>query len=147
MVKPSVDRGPSTQMSFQLHERLAADCFEVTDLAICKVLLMNDARYPWLILVPQREALTDLHQIAHSEQAQVFAEITRVSHALEQLTSPYKLNVAALGNQVPQLHIHVIARNKDDEAWPGPVWGVGTARNYKQSESAAFLTQLKTVLS
>ena len=117
-------------MTFVVHERLAADCVEVCDLPVCKVLLMNDARYPWLILVPRRDDLTDLHQIEAGEQKQVFAEITKVSKALEAIYSPHKLNVAALGNQVPQLHIHIIARQTDDAAWPGPVWGVGESTPY-----------------
>ena len=134
-------------MTFVLHERLAADCVEVCDLEICKVLLMNDARYPWLILVPRRDGLTDLHQISQDEQAQVFAEITQASEVLETLYSPHKLNVAALGNQVPQLHIHVIARKTDDEAWPGPVWGVGESDLYEAAALTHAGEQLRATFS
>lgn len=134
-------------MTFRLNARLATDCIEVRDLAVCKVLMMNDARYPWLILVPQRHGLTDLHQIHRDEQAIVFNEITLASNALEQLFSPHKLNVAALGNQVPQLHIHVIARKTDDAAWPGPVWGVGEPVSYSNSEKSLLLNQLREALA
>ena len=134
-------------MTFQLHERLAADCAEVCDLSVCKVLLMNDARYPWLILVPRRNGLTDLHQINPDEQATVFGEITLASTTLETLFSPHKLNVAALGNQVPQLHIHVIARQTHDAAWPGPVWGVGEPVPYSNSDQAALVNQLREALA
>ena len=130
-------------MSFKLHERLAEDCFEICNLEICTILLMNDARYPWLILVPRRPDLRDLHEIAEAEQAQVFAEITQASQVLESLYAPHKLNVAALGNQVPQLHIHVIARTQDDPAWPGPVWGVGAAEAYSESTLAERLLALQ----
>ena len=134
-------------MSFQLHERLAADCIHVSDLKVCSVLLMNDARYPWLILVPRRSGLTDLHQIEVSEQPQVFREITLASSALETLHNPHKLNVAALGNQVPQLHIHIIARRTDDATWPAPVWGVGEPMSYAQAELDSELTRMRAALS
>ena len=134
-------------MTFTLHERLAADSVEVCDFDVCKVLLMNDARYPWLILVPKRDQLTDLHQIEASEQAQVFAEITKAAEALEAIYSPFKLNVAALGNQVPQLHIHVIARQTDDDAWPGPVWGVGESTPYSSQALAQAVENVRGILA
>lgn len=117
-------------MTFELHHRLAADCFDIGALPLCQVLLMNDARFPWCILVPRLAGLRDFHRLPRSERMALFDEIEATSIALEEIVSPHKLNVAALGNQVPQLHIHVIARKTDDAAWPAPVWGSGAAVPY-----------------
>ena len=115
---------------FTLHPKLAEDCAQVKDLDLCKVLLMNDNRFPWLILVPQRANLRDFHEIASDDRDDLFNEIDLCSRVLANLPNITKINVAALGNQVPQLHVHVIGRSIDDEAWPGPVWGVGSAEPY-----------------
>lgn len=117
--------------AFELHPKLAKDTTEVVDLNVCKVLLMEDARFPWLILVPRLPELTELHEIPRSQRGLLFDEIEAASVALQAITDAHKINVAALGNQVRQLHIHVIARHTTDEAWPGPVWGLGTALPYK----------------
>ena len=109
---------------FQLHPTLAADTMQVANLALCSVLLMNDARYPWLILVPRRPGLRDLIDLSDQDGELINREIRHCSQVLQSATAPYKLNVAALGNMVEQLHVHIIARHKDDSAWPGPVWGV-----------------------
>jgi diadenosine tetraphosphate (Ap4A) HIT family hydrolase len=98
------------------------------------LLLMNDARFPWCILVPRRPALRDLHDVAGADRMALFDEIDDVSRALGRLVSPDKINVAALGNQVPQLHVHVIARKTTDAAWPLPVWGSGAAVPYTRDE-------------
>lgn len=132
--------------AFELHPQLAADTFPVADLSLCRVLLMNDARYPWLILVPRRPELRDLHDVDASESAVLFSEIRRTSQALDRLYSPFKINVAALGNQVPQLHIHVIARFEDDPAWPGPVWGVGKGLAYSEGADSKTLEALRVTL-
>ena len=108
---------------FVLHERLAADCITVDDWPLCRVLLMNDASYPWLILVPRRPDLSEIHDVAETDLPQLTAEIVRASRALKSRFAADKINVGALGNMVPQLHIHVITRFTDDPAWPGPVWG------------------------
>ena len=108
---------------FQLHEKLAADTLEVARWPLSLVLLMNDATYPWLILVPQRVGLRDFHDLADADLPVMTGEIVRASRLLQDSFQPHKINVAALGNQVPQLHVHVIARFTDDAAWPGPVWG------------------------
>ncbi len=121
---------PSAPSDFELHPQLAADTVEVARWNCCCVLLMNDAAYPWLILVPQRPGLRDFHDLAPADLEVATAEIVRASKALEQLFQPIKINVAALGNMVPQLHIHVIARFEDDPAWPKPVWGVAPAESY-----------------
>lgn len=129
-----------------LHERLAADTTLVGDLRLCRVLLMEDSRYPWLILVPQLPGLKDLHQVPAEHQPTLWDEINRAAVVLEQVTSPYKMNVAALGNQVTQLHIHVISRNREDPAWPGPVWGVGEATAYTEPDRAALTDAIRELL-
>ena len=128
---------------FDLHPQLAADTVEVDRWICCRVLLINDATYPWLILVPQRPGLRELHDLSADDLAQVTAEIVRVSEAMERLFQPDKMNVAALGNQVPQLHIHVIARFEDDPAWPKPVWGVTPAEPYGAHDLAARIEALR----
>ena len=130
-------------MPFDLNERLAADTWTVKDLALCRVLLMNDKRYPWLILVPRREGLRDFHDVPAADKATFLAEIDRVSEVLKVQTQAQKMNVAALGNIVPQLHVHVIARFENDEAWPNPVWGRGEAVPYPPSEIGGLIERLK----
>jgi diadenosine tetraphosphate (Ap4A) HIT family hydrolase len=110
-------------MKFELDPRLAEDTVEVTDWPLCKVLLMNDANYPWLILVPRVAGVVNLHDLDSEQAAGLMEESRRASSLLAQVTGSGKTNVATLGNLVPQLHIHVIARFRSDPAWPGPVWG------------------------
>lgn len=117
-------------MTWTLHPQLAADTAFVAALELCDVLLMNDANYPWLILVPRVAGMRDVIDLDEAAQLQLMREIATVSQALKSLYTPHKLNVAALGNQVEQLHVHVIARQKDDAAWPTPVWGRVPARPY-----------------
>jgi diadenosine tetraphosphate (Ap4A) HIT family hydrolase len=109
--------------SFALHPQLAADTTPVGDLAFARVLLANDANYPWLILVPRQPGLTELIDLDPNEQVQLLAEIDAAARALKQITECEKLNIAAIGNVVPQLHVHVVARRHSDAAWPKPVWG------------------------
>jgi diadenosine tetraphosphate (Ap4A) HIT family hydrolase len=118
---------------FRLHPRLAADCFDLGSLPLCQVLLMNDERFPWCILVPRIPDLRDLHEVPRERRTELFDEIEQVSNALMQLLPADKMNVAALGNVVPQLHVHVIARTTTDAAWPAPVWGKGTAVPYAEA--------------
>ena len=108
---------------FQLHPTLADDTIEVAQWPLCRVLLMNDSRYPWLILVPTRADIKEMHDLNAADQTQMISEIDRASRVLSDLFVPDKINVGALGNIVQQLHIHVVARFKTDDAWPGPVWG------------------------
>jgi diadenosine tetraphosphate (Ap4A) HIT family hydrolase len=131
---------------FQLHDRLAADTVEIDRWALSRVLLMNDSNYPWLVLVPEREGLRDLHDLAPQDHAPLMAEIARASRALQAIHSPHKLNVAALGNVVPQLHVHVIARFTTDAAWPRPVWGVAPPKPYGEAALAEALQKLKAAL-
>ncbi len=115
---------------FALHPRLAADTVPVGDLPLCRVLLMDDARFPWLILVPRRPGLREVHDLPAAERAVLIEEVAAASRALDADARPDKLNVGALGNVVAQLHIHVVARFAADPAWPGPVWGSGPAQPY-----------------
>lgn len=134
-------------MTFQLDSRLAADTVPVADWALCRVLLMKDANYPWLILVPMQPDLRDLHDLSADWSATVMGEIRRASAALVDLFDPVKINVAALGNSVPQLHIHVIARRTDDPAWPKPVWGAVPAVPYDDDALADRVTALREIMN
>ncbi len=132
---------------FQLHPQLEADTFPVCTLRLSQCLLMNDARFPWLILVPAFAGLRELHDVPAPDRTDLFDEIERVSRALDALTGSFKINVAALGNQVPQLHIHVIARRQDDDAWPNPVWGSGAAVPYTADAAADLAAELRASLA
>ena len=131
-------------MDFALHSRLAADCFVIGDLALCRVLLNNDARFTWCILVPRLPGLRDLHEVPTAHRTTLFDEIERASLALQEIGRADKINVAALGNMVPQLHIHVIARRTSDAAWPAPVWSAGAGTPYDDPQP--LIAQLKSKL-
>lgn len=130
-------------MSFELHPTLARDTLPVASLALSELLLMNDARYPWCILVPRVAGITEWHHLPASSQALLMTEITKVSEVLEVLPGITKLNVGALGNRVPQLHIHVLGRHPEDAAWPGPVWGAGSAEPYGPGAADSLIEQLR----
>ena len=125
--------------AFALDPRLAADTPPVGDLALCSVLLMDDARFPWLILVPRRPGLSELTDLTPEDAALAFEEVRIAVKVVQALARPDKVNVAALGNVVPQLHLHVVARFRSDPAWPGPVWGVGERKPYPAHARAALL--------
>jgi diadenosine tetraphosphate (Ap4A) HIT family hydrolase len=108
---------------------------------------MNDANYPWVILVPRRAGVVEIIDLDEAERGRLMAEIAEVSAALRELTGCAKLNVAAIGNVVPQLHVHVVARRTDDPAWPRPVWGAAPARPYPTGELDAFVAALRRVLA
>jgi diadenosine tetraphosphate (Ap4A) HIT family hydrolase len=110
-------------MAFILDPKLEQDTFFITDLKLCRALLMNNALYPWVILVPRVDAAKEIIDLTADERGWLMEEVCHASAALQTLYNPSKLNVAALGNQVSQLHMHVIARNTTDTAWPSPVWG------------------------
>ncbi len=133
--------------AFKLHAQLAADTFMVGDLPLSRLLLMNDARFPWCILVPRRQGLRDLHELDSADGAQAFVEIRQLSMVLLTLSDVDKINVGALGNRVPQLHIHVIARRTTDAAWPDPVWGSGPPRPYAPNDTEALLNNLRATLN
>ena len=131
---------------FELHPQLAADTLVVGNLPLCRVLLMNESRYPWFILVPQRAAISEIHQLTAVDRTQLWEESDLVSRQLMQIFKADKLNIAALGNVVPQLHLHHIARFKTDAAWPAPVWGKFQAEAYSPQTAEAVLQQLRQAL-
>lgn len=115
---------------FELDPRLAADTDNVGMLALCRVLLMRDARYPWLILVPAKPDLVEISDLGRDDRTLLMDEITAAGSAIAGLYAPEKINTGALGNIVGQLHVHIVARNTGDPAWPGPVWGHSAAEEY-----------------
>jgi diadenosine tetraphosphate (Ap4A) HIT family hydrolase len=131
---------------FTLHARLAADSVALGDWALCRLLLMNDGRFPWLVLVPARLDLREIHDLAPPERALLIEEIAHASSLMRQVFKADKMNVAALGNQVPQLHVHVIARFIGDPAWPNPVWGQGTPRPLSEAERVERIALLQPLL-
>lgn len=133
-------------VSFELDARLQADTFPVGDLGLSRVLLMNDARYPWLILVPRRAGMVELIDLADEDAQMLMDEIRLASSVLVAVCPHDKLNVGALGNAVRQLHVHVLARKAGDEAGAGPVWGVGSARAYNTGTKDRLLAALRTAL-
>ncbi|SEM18250.1 Diadenosine tetraphosphate (Ap4A) hydrolase [Luteibacter sp. UNCMF331Sha3.1] len=116
--------------AFDLDPRLAGDTFVVGDLPLCRVLLMRDARYAWLVLVPRRAGLTEVADLPAEDRATLWREVDRAAEALRAVAPCDKINIGALGNVVRQLHVHVVARVEGDAAWPGPVWGFGVAEPY-----------------
>jgi len=138
---------PSEMAEFSLHETLAADTVDVARWPLCRVLLMNDSRYPWLILVPARPNKTEIHDLDPADQALLIAEIDRASRALSGLYAPDKINVGAIGNIVPQLHIHIVARFRADDAWPAPVWGAHPPRPYDAAKLDETLKTLRQALA
>jgi diadenosine tetraphosphate (Ap4A) HIT family hydrolase len=131
------------ESTWSLHPQLARDAGSVGDLALSHVLLANDANYPWLILVPRQPALVELIDLKEDAQVQLMGEIAAAARVLKRLTDCDKLNVAALGNQVPQLHVHVIARRHSDAAWPKPIWGAAAPGAYDPQVRAGFVAALR----
>lgn len=130
-------------MSFTLHAQLAADSCAVVALGLCDVRLMDDASWPWLVLVPQREAAVELLDLDAADRRALIEEVSLAAAVLRDLFQPHKLNVAALGNQVPQLHVHVIARFRHDPAWPRPVWGMAPRLPYRPHERTTTVAALQ----
>jgi diadenosine tetraphosphate (Ap4A) HIT family hydrolase len=131
---------------FSLHPQLAADTVPVGDLPLSRVLLANDANYPWLILVPRRAGITDLIDLNAADRRQLTSETDTAARVLKSITECEKLNVAALGNVVAQLHVHVIGRRHSDKAWPKPVWGAAPATAYVKAVRDGFITALRRAL-
>jgi diadenosine tetraphosphate (Ap4A) HIT family hydrolase len=132
--------------NFAIDPRLAAESFSLGELALCEVLLFDDARFPWVILVPKKPDATEIIDLEKEEQPVLMQEIAITSAALKRITGCHKLNVAALGNQVRQLHVHVIARFETDAAWAGPVWGKGTRVPYEEKARGDLAAKLKAAL-
>lgn len=133
-------------MTFTLHPRLAADTLALGDFPLCRLLLMNDAQYPWFILVPRRENAREIYQLEPRDQQLLLRESSALSRAAMDAFKGDKLNVAALGNLVPQLHLHHVVRYAHDPAWPRPVWGLHPARPYAEPERVARLATLRAHL-
>ena len=128
---------------WSLHPQLARDTANIGDLPLCRALVINDANYPWLLLVPRRAGMVELIDLEEVERAQLMTEIARVAQALKDVTRCDKLNIAALGNVVPQLHVHIIARRHGDAAWPRPVWGVAPPLAHDPAELERFISAIR----
>jgi diadenosine tetraphosphate (Ap4A) HIT family hydrolase len=129
-----------------LDARLAADSFFLTELALCQARLMDRAAWPWLVLVPRRVGAVELFDLTDEDGARLAFETTAVARRLKQAAGADKINVGALGNIVAQLHVHVVARRAGDLAWPGPVWGVPSAK-WADTERAAWVARLREALA
>ncbi|MFT5604883.1 MAG: diadenosine tetraphosphate (Ap4A) HIT family hydrolase [Paracoccaceae bacterium] len=128
---------------FELDERLATDTCWLGDFPLCRALLMLDANYPWLILVPRRAGLKEIYSLSEQDQQQLMVESNAVAELMSEVFSADKMNTAALGNMVPQLHLHHIARFRHDAAWPKPVWGCVPLKHYENSRLSERSTLLK----
>lgn len=135
-----------SQPIWSIDQRLAADTEPVAELDLCRVLAMRDANYPWLILVPRVAGAVEIIDLNGEAKAVLMNEITRGCAALKAVTACHKLNVAALGNMVPQLHVHLIARFRHDAAWPGPVWGKVPAAPYRPGALEDFVAAIRRAL-
>lgn len=133
--------------AFALHPQLAQDTHFVTDLPLCRVLLMNESRYPWLILVPRRANVREIIELSADERTQLWAESDQVSRVLLALFQADKLNLGALGNLVPQLHLHHLARFQTDAAWPAPVWGKFPPIAYSGVQAAERVQAIQQALA
>jgi diadenosine tetraphosphate (Ap4A) HIT family hydrolase len=131
-----------SETGWSLHPQLADDTAPVGDLALSRLLAMNDADFPWLILVPRRVGASEITDLG-AEQSTLMEEIALVSRALKDETRCDKLNIAAIGNVVPQLHVHIVARRKDDPLWPKPVWGAAAQRRREASDMAGFVAAIR----
>lgn len=132
---------------FVVDPRLQQDTLPVGDFPLCRLLLMNDANYPWFILVPRREEVSELFQLDALDQQALWQEATMLAETLKDAFGADKMNIATLGNMVSQLHMHVIARRRDDPAWPTPVWGRLPAQPYGDEQVLAIKDRLRLVLA
>ena len=133
--------------NWTLDPLLERDTTAIGDLPLCRALLINDANYPWLLLVPRRHAAVEIIDLEYVEQAQLMTEIGHASRTLKTLTGCDKINVAALGNVVSQLHVHIIARSRGDAAWPRPVWNVAPPKNYDSDDRDKLIATLRQKLT
>lgn len=137
---------PSGASGFELDARLEKDSEPFLWLGLCELRIMNDSRWPWLLLVPQRSGITEIHDLTPLDQTMLTFEMNMVAQALKQATGCHKINVAALGNVVPQLHVHIVARNENDVGWPGPIWGFGQKEPWRREDLHSFANSLKSAL-
>lgn len=131
---------------FSLDARLQQDTLLIGDYPLCRLLLMNDAHYPWFILVPRREEVSELFQLDQADQQQLLRESVGLAEILKDVFGADKMNVANLGNVVSQLHVHVIVRRREDASWPGPVWGQHAALPYEAQQVEQIRSKLRAVL-
>jgi len=131
---------------FELHPRLVKDTFAVANLNLCKLLLMNDSNYPWFILVPRIKNISELFELIKVDRQSLNNEIDELSKRLSLYFNAKKMNVAAMGNIVPQLHVHVIVRKKTDAAWPNPVWNNVDIVPYKEKDSIKLIKNVKSII-
>jgi diadenosine tetraphosphate (Ap4A) HIT family hydrolase len=137
---------PTPPPAWELHPQLGRDTVNIGDLPLSRVLVINDANWPWLLLVPRRAGVSEIIDLDEVEQAQLWTELARAGRALKEVTACDKLNIAALGNVVPQLHVHVIARKAGDAAWPKPVWGAVPPLAHDKAELERFIQTLRRKL-
>jgi diadenosine tetraphosphate (Ap4A) HIT family hydrolase len=134
---------PAPPPAWSLHPQLANDTTSIGDLPLVRTLLMNDANYPWLVLVPRRADSLEIIDLDDDQQMQLMSEIAMLARVLKDVTGCHKLNIAAIGNVVPQLHVHVVARRQGDAAWPRPVWGTVAPRAYEPAEREALIAAIR----
>ncbi len=133
---------------FKLHERLEKDLIEIKNLELSKLMILPDKEVPWIILVPKRSDIKEWHELDYEDQKILLKEINLISNFLSEHFSPDKINVASLGNMVPQLHVHIIGRYKNDRAWPGAIWGVEFKDDHKkEKKDLIVLKQLLSAIS
>ncbi|MBL6986201.1 MAG: HIT domain-containing protein [Methylobacter sp.] len=133
-------------MSFQLHPRLEQDCIAIGRFELCRLLMMNDSQYPWFILVPERTDLQEIYQLSKPDRELLTEESNYLAENLAILYQADKMNIAAIGNMVPQLHIHHVVRYRTDKAWPAPVWGKFAVVPYTEQQIAENLALIKSRL-
>ena len=131
----------------ELHPQLNKDCLLIGHFPLCRLLLMQNANYPWFILVPDRDNISELYQLSAADQQQFIKESSVIARLLQDQFNADKINIAALGNIVPQLHIHHVARYKTDIAWPAPIWGKFPSKPYTQKQLDEVISKLKTSLN
>jgi diadenosine tetraphosphate (Ap4A) HIT family hydrolase len=137
---------PGQKAGFELDRRLEADSEQVMWLGLCELRVMDDCRWPWLLLVPQRSGVEEIHDLTPLDQAMLTFETNMVAQGLKKVTGCTKINSAALGNVVRQLHVHVVARSEGDAGWPGPVWGYGVREPYRREDLHRLVDQIRSAL-
>lgn len=131
---------------FELHPQLKRDCLDLGRFKLCRLLLMNESRYPWFILVPERVGISEIYRLDESDQGLLMRESSLLARGVAEAFAADKMNIAAIGNIVPQLHVHHIARHRGDPAWPAPVWGKFDPLPYDEASLTAVIARLKTCL-
>ena len=135
------------ELEFELHPQLAQDCIPLGEFPLCRLLLINDANYPWFVLVPRRAGVSEIYHLSSEDQMQLMRESCFLAENLADTFAARKMNVASLGNMVPQLHLHHIVRFDNDPAWPGPVWGKLPASSYSAEQVRDIRTKLQILMS